>query len=156
MECKECYSSYPRITPLLKPEHCLKNHEQYICSTCGRCICIDHDEKRDVYRWKYPFKSLEIAKLYIKTAEITCQKACSIYEIEDKKSRKSYKIFPGEEELIRYLSKNPKKNCKTMQPVYISLGSKAEEEPEIRRLSDEEATKYLDEQMKSIKEGRMI
>lgn len=44
MVCKECYSDNPRITPLLKPEHCLKNHTQYICSTCGRCICIDRDE----------------------------------------------------------------------------------------------------------------
>ncbi len=39
--CKECYSEENRITPLLNPQDCLENHEQYICGTCGRCICID-------------------------------------------------------------------------------------------------------------------
>ena len=69
MRCRECYSDNPRITPILKPEHCLENHLQYICSTCGRCICIDKDDKRDVYRWSFPFKTLEFAKLYLRTAE---------------------------------------------------------------------------------------
>ncbi len=30
MRCRECYSDNPRITPILKPEHCLENHLQYI------------------------------------------------------------------------------------------------------------------------------
>ena len=46
MVCKECYSNNSRATPIIKPEHCLKNHTQYICTTCGRCICIDRDEKK--------------------------------------------------------------------------------------------------------------
>ena len=50
-ECKECYSAHNRITPLLEPRNCLENHTQYICGTCGRCICIDRDEKRGVQRW---------------------------------------------------------------------------------------------------------
>ncbi len=71
MECKECYSEHSRITPLLKPRDCLENHTQYICGICGRCICIDADHKRKLYRWNFPFKSLEIAKLYLRTADVT-------------------------------------------------------------------------------------
>ena len=43
--CEECYSDENRITPLLNPLDCLENHTQYICGTCGRCICIEHDPK---------------------------------------------------------------------------------------------------------------
>lgn len=44
--CEECYSDENRITPLLNPLDCLENHTQYICGTCGRCICIECDPKR--------------------------------------------------------------------------------------------------------------
>ena len=63
--CEECYSDENRITPLLNPLDCLENHTQYICGTCGRCICIEHDPNRGLQRWNFPFKSLEIAKYYI-------------------------------------------------------------------------------------------
>ena len=43
MECKECYSEKNRTTPLLGTRECLENHLQYVCGTCGRCIC----------RWMY-------------------------------------------------------------------------------------------------------
>ena len=66
--CMECYVDENRITPLLNPLDCLENHTQYICGTCGRCICIEHDPKRGLQRWNFPFKSLEIAKLYLRTA----------------------------------------------------------------------------------------
>ena len=65
----ECYTEEKRITPLLNPLDCLKNHTQYIYGTCGRCICIEHDPKRRLQRWNFPFKSLEIAKLYLRTAD---------------------------------------------------------------------------------------
>ena len=58
--CEECYSDENRITPLLNPLDCLENHTQYICGTCGRCICIEHDPNRGLQRWNFPFKSLEI------------------------------------------------------------------------------------------------
>ena len=45
--CEECYSDENRITPLLNPLDCLENHTQYICGTCGRCICIEHDPNED-------------------------------------------------------------------------------------------------------------
>ena len=67
--CIECYSVDNRITPLLKPLECLENHTQYICGTCGRCICIEHDPVRGLQRWKFPFKLAEIAKLYLRTAD---------------------------------------------------------------------------------------
>ena len=66
--CEECYVNESRITPLLNPIECLEHHTQYICGICGRCICIEHDPKRGLQRWYFPFKSLEIAKLYLRTA----------------------------------------------------------------------------------------
>ena len=39
--CKECYCEENRRTPLLNPLECLKNHTQYICGTCGRCILLN-------------------------------------------------------------------------------------------------------------------
>ena len=85
--CEECYSDENRITPLLNPLDCLENHTQYICGTCGRCICIEHDPNRGLQRWNFPFKSLEIAKLYLRTADYTTKSACGIYEIENNKGR---------------------------------------------------------------------
>ncbi len=101
--CEECYSGENRITPLLNPLDCLENHTQYICGTCGRCICIEHDPNRGLQRWNFPFKSLEIAKLYLRTADYTTKKSCGIYEIENSKGRVSYKIFVGNGNLHLYV-----------------------------------------------------
>ena len=81
--CMECYVDENRITPLLNPLDCLENHTQYICGTCGRCICIEHDPKRGLQRWNFPFKSLEIAKLYLRTADYSMKKPCGIYELKN-------------------------------------------------------------------------
>ena len=54
--CEECYVNESRITPLLNPRECLENHMQYVCGTCGRCICIGKTEKR-LQRWNFPFQS---------------------------------------------------------------------------------------------------
>lgn len=91
--CEECYSNSDRITPLLNSIECLQNHTQYIRGTCGRCICIQHDEKRGIQRWNFPFESLEIAKLYLRTADYTMKKGCKIYEVRDANGKISYKIF---------------------------------------------------------------
>ena len=85
--CMECYIDENRITPLLKPLDCLANHTQYICGTCGRCICIEHDPKRGLQRWNFPFKSLEIAKLYLRTADYSMKKPCGIYELKSENDR---------------------------------------------------------------------
>ncbi|MDO4542794.1 MAG: hypothetical protein Q4C00_08230, partial [Bacillota bacterium] len=101
--CEECYAESGRITPLLEPEACLSRHTQYICGVCGRCICIERDSKRGLQRWNFPFKSLDAAKLYLRTADYTLKKPCGIYKIVGKKGSSSYKIFPGQEELLGYL-----------------------------------------------------
>ena len=48
--CLECYLKDNKATPLLNKEACLLNHKQYICGTCGRCICIEKDPIRGLYR----------------------------------------------------------------------------------------------------------
>ncbi|WP_010234616.1 hypothetical protein [Clostridium arbusti] len=149
MICKECYSKNSRITPLLNPEQCLENHTQYICSTCGRCICIEKDNKRNVYRWNFPFKTLEIAKLYLRIAEVVCKDVCGIYEIVGKNNRISYKIFHTEEDLKNYLSRNKDKFCKNEKPVYISKKYIESPNVQIRKLNKEEIKIYLREQKQS-------
>ena len=111
--CKECYVNKNRVTPLLNPIDCLENHTQYICGTCGRCICIEYDKKRGLQRWNFPFKSLEIAKLYLRTADYTMKKSCGIYEIKSENGRFSYKIFEDGESLKTYLKRNKEKTCET-------------------------------------------
>lgn len=146
--CEECYSENPRITPLLNPRECLEKHTQYICGTCGRCICMEHDPHRGLQRWNFPFQSAEIAKLYLRTADATMKHACGIYEIRNQKGRSSFKIFPGNEELEQYLSKNKDKYCPTGAPVnFIHVDREYHEYPntQIRRLTPEEIEQYLKE-----------
>lgn len=143
--CKECYVSQNRITPLLNPIECLKNHVQYICGTCGRCICIDHDPVRDLQRWNFPFKSLEIAKLYLRTADYTMKKSCGIYEIKSENGRLSYKIFEDGESLKTYLKRNKEKTCETMKPVFIVDEYREYKNTQVRKLTPEEVERYMSE-----------
>ena len=82
-ECEECYSINNRSTPILNPRDCLENHLQYICGTCGRCICVNRTEKSGLQRWNFPFKTLETAKLYLRSADICAETNCGIYEIKN-------------------------------------------------------------------------
>lgn len=143
--CKECYVDQNRITPLLNPIDCLENHTQYICGTCGRCICIDHDPVRDLQRWNFPFKSLEIAKLYLRTADYTMKKSCGIYEIKSENGRFSYKIFEDEESLKIYLKRNKGKTCETMKPIFIVDEYREYKNTQVRKLTPEEVEKYMSE-----------
>lgn len=145
MECKECYGYKNRITPLLSARECLENHLQYVCSTCGRCICIDKDKIRGLQRWNFPFKSLDAAKLYLRTADYTNKKCCGIYEIENSKGRKSYKIFASDIELKKYLSKNKDKVCKDNKAVFSMNEYKEYQNTQIKYLSKDEVEKYLSE-----------
>jgi len=133
------------MTPLLNPQECLKNHKQYVCGTCGRSICIDKDEKRNVQRWNFPFKSLEIAKLYLRTADFTIKKPCGIYELVNSKGRLSYKIFASIEDLKIYLAKNKDKNCELMEPIYIRDKYEEFQNTKIKHLSESEVKTYLSE-----------
>ena len=150
--CIECYVNENRTTPLLNPLECLKKHTQYICGTCGRCICIEHDSKRKLQRWNFPFKSLEIAKLYLRTADYTVKKCCGIYEIENSNGRKSYKIFADNEELKLFLKKNKDKICKQMVPIFSALEYKEYSKTEVRKLTSEEVEKYMKERKASCDE----
>ena len=143
--CIECYSDNNRITPLLNPLDCLKNHTQYICGTCGRCICIENDPKRGLQRWNFPFKSLDIAKLYLRTADYTMKKSCGIYEIKSEKGRASYKIFPDVKDLELYLKNNKEKVCETIKPAFMIEEYKEYETTEVRKLKFDEIEKYMSE-----------
>ncbi len=122
--CEECYVDESRATPLLNPRDCLENHTQYICGTCGRCICIEHDPHRGLQRWNFPFKSLEIAKLYLRTADYSMKKPCGIYEIAGERGRLSYKIFADVEDLRSYLKKSTGKSCASRLSVRCAKASK--------------------------------
>lgn len=143
--CEECYSENNRVTPLLNPLECLENHTQYICGSCGRCICIEHDEKRGVQRWNFPFKSLDIAKLYLRTADYTRKKACRIYELKNEKGRVSYKIFADIEDLHLYLKKNKDKVCEKMAPVYSAGEFREYPYTQIKKLTQQEIDRYMSE-----------
>ena len=143
--CQECYSNKNRITPLLNSWDCLQKHTQYICGTCGRYICIEHDEKRGLQRWNFPFKSLEIAKLYLRTADYTMKKSCGIYEISSSKGRVSYKIFLGIEDLELFLKKNKDKICEKITPVFTVEKYKEYPNTEVRKLTSKEIEKYMSE-----------
>ena len=115
--CEECYVDESRATPLLRPRDCLESHTQYVCGTCGRCICIEREPKRGLQRWNFPFKSADIAKLYLRTADHTMRHPCGIYELKDDKGRLSYKIFADETEAETYLKKNKRKTKQPAKPV---------------------------------------
>ena len=143
--CSECYVDRNRITPLLNPLDCLENHTQYICGTCGRCICIEHDQNRGLQRWNFPFKSLEIAKLYLRTADYTTKKPCGIYAIKNERGRISYKIFADNKDLQLYLTKNKGKACETKEPVFSVKEYKEYPNTQVRKLTSDEIKKYMSE-----------
>lgn len=141
--CQECYTDRSRATPLLNPRDCLENHTQYICGSCGRCICIERDPKRGLQRWNFPFKSLEIAKLYLRTADCTMKKACGIYEIKDETGRVSYKIFAQPGDLRGFLQKNRGKTCERMATVFTAGEYREYETTRVRKLTRDEIASYM-------------
>lgn len=143
--CKECYVDQSRVTPLLNPLECLENHTQYICGTCGRCICIEYDPNRGLQRWNFPFKSLEIAKLYLRTADYTEKRPCGIYELKSENGRISYKIFASNEDLKLYLKKNKGKTCEKMASVFSVEEYQEFPNTQVRRLTSGEVQKYMSE-----------
>ena len=143
--CKECYVDQNRVTPLLNPVECLENHTQYICGTCGRCICIEYDPNRGLQRWNFPFKSLEIAKLYLRTADYSEKKPCGIYELKSENGRISYKIFASNEDLKLYLKKNKGKTCEKMASVFSVEKYQEFPNTQVRKLTAEEVETYMAE-----------
>lgn len=143
--CKECYVNQNRVTPLLNPLECLENHTQYICGTCGRCICIEYDPNRGLQRWNFPFKSLEIAKLYLRTADYTEKKPCGIYELKSENGRISYKIFASNEDLKIYLKKNKGKTCEKMASIFSVEEYQEFSNTQVKKLTSEEVETYMKE-----------
>lgn len=120
------------------------SHEQYVCSSCGRCICAEADSQNK-YRIKYPFKSLEIAQLYLRAAEAIYQGPCEIYEIEYSNGRALYKIFNNKEDMLAYLKKNPMQSCPSEEPLYRTSSYNPHEKSQVRMLKTDEIAKYLEE-----------
>lgn len=118
---------------------------QYICGTCRRCICIGHDSKRGLQRWNFPFKSLGIAKLYLRTADYTTKKSCGVDEIKSKNGRVSYKIFAYYEDLRVYLRKNKDKICDAMEPAFRVEEYKEYPNTQVRKLTADKMQKYMSE-----------
>ncbi len=144
MRCLECYSENPRITPLNGARECLEKHRQYICSKCGRIVCIDLGGERKA-RCFFPFKSEEIAMLYLKCAEIITNSCCGIYELIYKRGDKRYKIFESENELNTFIAKNKNIQCENKNPVYKNEKFVKVSSKQIRYLAKEEVEKYLSE-----------
>lgn len=127
--CKECYSENPRITPLNGARECLENHKQYICSKCGRIVCIDLGGERKA-RCFFPFKTKEIALLYLKCAEIITNSRCGIYELN------------------KFLEKHKDIKCENKTPVYINEKFAKISPEQVRYLTKDEVEKYLLERKK--------
>jgi hypothetical protein len=154
--CPECYSKFNRITPLIKPEECLRKHRQYICQTCGRYICaaVSVDKRGKKYRARFPFKTLEIAKLYLRSAEVIEESPCGIYELKDNKWRKLYKIFTDRTELENYLKNNTNKKSTSKNPLYMTPIYNQCSEKQLRKLTKKEIDIYLKERKNQRQEWR--
>lgn len=128
---------------MLQKEKCLRNHTQYICGSCGRCICIEKDEHRGLQRWNFPFQSLAIAKCYLRVADVMNKNTCGIYEIESDSGRISYKIFVDDEELVSFLKKHKNKRCRLMKAIYQEKEYREYPNTQIRKLTSNEIEEYL-------------
>jgi len=147
MECPECYSNQSRITPLKGVKKCLTKHRQYICSTCGRMVCVDLKGEKKA-RCFYPFSSLSDAILYLKVAEILVEGLCGIYELIYKRGDVRYKIFRTQEEFKQYLKKNSNVKSKGNNPIYISEKYREINNSQIKYLAQKEVEKYIGEKTK--------
>lgn len=143
MKCVECYSEDNTKMPLLGDLDCLENHEQYICGSCGRCICIGKHSERKLRRWNFPFKTFVMAKLYLRSADYTTKQCCGVYEIISKSGRKSYKIFVDDKALKDYLKKNKDKKCTNNKALFRANEYKEYPNTQVRKLTKQEAYEYF-------------
>lgn len=143
MKCVECYSDDNIKRPLLGNLDCLENHKQYICGSCGRCICIGEHPERKLRRWNFPLKTFEMAKLYLRSADYTTKRCCGVYEIISKSGRKSYKIFVDDKELEDYLKKNKDKKCTNNKALFRAKEYKEYPNTQVRKLTKQEAYEYF-------------
>jgi hypothetical protein len=83
--------------------------------------------------------------LYLKAAEIMNEGVCGVYELTYKRGDKRYRVFKSTEELETFLKKNKAVTCENFEPVYISKKHVAVADEQVRRLTKQEVTKYLEE-----------
>jgi hypothetical protein len=114
------------------------------------------DKRGKKYRARFPFRSLEIAKLYLRSAEVIEGKPCGIYEVQDGNFRKSYKIFANKQELENYLKNNPHKKATSGNPLYMTSTYKQCPEKQLRRLTKKEIDIYLKQRKDQAKEWRLL
>lgn len=142
--CPECYADKSRATPLKNAEDCLRNHRQYVCSTCRRAICASVDDKGR-YRALFPFSNLKDAQLYLRSAEVITKSKCGIYEIKDINGRLSYKIFQNNEYLEEYLKKSKNKFSEIKVPKFQTKEYVDFEPWQLKFFTPLEAKQYLEE-----------
>jgi hypothetical protein len=92
-----------------------------------------------------PFASKEIARLYLRCAEVIAREPCGIYELTYKRGDKRYRIFRSTEELLSFLKTNKEISSNNPLPVYINKKIKPARSGQIRYLSSEEINRYLTE-----------
>lgn len=88
---------------------------------------------------------MDIAKLYLRTADYTMKKSCGIYEIKSEKGRASYKIFSDVKDLELYLKNNKGKVCETMKAAFMVEEYKEYDATKVRKLNSDEIEKYMSE-----------
>lgn len=90
---------------------------------------------------------MDMAMLYLRSAEVIKGSACGIYEIEDSKTKKTaYIIFTGQKDLSGFLGKNPGRFCKRSEPDYRSSKFTTPKKDQVRKLTEPEIYQYLAEQ----------
>ena len=123
-----------------------------IANMCATAVADVSDvDAKGRFRAKFPFKSLDVAVLYLRAAEVVWQKSCQIYEIMNDKGRKEYKIFSSELELNHYLHNNKHKRCTSAQPLFVSPRYTACTSQQLRMLTKGEIEKYLKERYSQYK-----
>ncbi len=73
------------------------------------------------------------------------KKSCGVYEIKNETGRISYKIFANSEDFYLFLQKNSGKTCERMAPVFTFGEYKEYEKTQVKKLTDDEITKYIAE-----------
>jgi hypothetical protein len=95
-----------------------------------------------------PFGSAELARLYLRAAEVISGEPCGIYELIYSRGEKRYRIFRDETELREALKRNKALRCERFEPVSVSGPFTPAAPEQLRRLTAEEAQKYLGEKEK--------
>ena len=142
--CPECYSDRPRITPLLNLRPCLERHKQYVCGTCGRCICIAKDPARAA--------ALAVPLQVGSRRPVVPARRRGQHGQAMRRLRGAKRIGPRFVQDIR-LARRPRrlpcaqsdKSCPRLEPLIEHKTFRAAKHADIRMLGSEEVERYLEE-----------